>query len=97
MANCPAGEAAIQVALSAPVAGAVLLRADEHVRVRHYQSGGSGWLGLESLGGGGVIQPFAGPLPVADFVLALQPYLLTVTLWGSSSGPAAVAIPLEAP
>jgi hypothetical protein len=98
VANCPAGESGIRLTLSSPVAGAVLLRVDEHMRLRHYQAGGAGWLGLESLGGGGVIQPLAGPLAAGDFVLGPLPSLVTATLWATSQAfPASVVIPLEAP
>ncbi len=70
-AACDDGGRGILLTLDAAVDSAHVVRVREPVRLRHYQSGGLGWLGLEPRRGPGTIQPFAGPLPSSEVTLRL--------------------------
>jgi hypothetical protein len=97
VANCPDGSPGIRVALSADVASAALLRVDEMLRLRQYQSGGADWIGLQSVSGGGVIQPLAGPVASGDFLLTRHGPSLTAALWAAQPWADTVLVPLSPP
>lgn len=97
VANCPAGMPGLEITLGAPISTAALVRIDESSRLRHYLSAGQGWVGLESLSGGGVIQPLAGPIPQAAFHTQPSPGLVRLDLWSGTPHAATVVAPLEVP
>lgn len=68
---CDDGGRGVLLTLDTAVDSALVVRVREPVRLRHYLSGGRGWLGLEPRRGPGTIQPFAGPLPSSDLTLQL--------------------------
>lgn len=97
VANCPDGSPGLRVVLSSALPSAALLRADETIRLRRYQGGGVGWIGLQSVSGGGVIQPLAGPVASGDLVLTRHGTVLTATLWAARPWAGTVTVPLSPP
>lgn len=88
-AACPDLRPAIALETTAG-APALWLRVVTPVRMRAYASGGSRWLGLEERGGGGSIQPFAGPLAGP-----LHATLVTTRLYVQMGGSPVLTLPLD--
>lgn len=92
---CPDGQPGLLLTPDLPIDSALVVRVVEPVRVRDYGSQGRRWLGLEPLGGGATVQPFAGPLRAGGWQLSGAAGRIDARFAGPGGIAAVLALPLE--